>query len=449
MSKARRTIVLLSPYSGGNLGEASILTATIENFRKLDPSVEFKAVTLRAGSMRRLHGVDGMRLVSYGRNYYSPAPESVDIAQAPATASAPDESGDADSPASALQRAKSALSRRLPRLYRLLKALRAAPVLFSEAGHCVSAMRFLRSADLMVVAGSGQIDDEWGGAWGHPYALYKWTAAARLVKRPVAFISVGASRLAERESRWLIARALARARLVTLRDPWSLSFVRSELGCDGEVRPDLAFSLPIDPPAGDRVAAGKLMVGLSPIAYGRKGEWPVEEREIAESYLAVFEELARRLLAAGHSVALFHTDHPDREVAAEIAASLRATLPPEQLGRLSLAVTDTLDEVKRFLPTVDATVASRLHSVILSHLHGVPSLAISYDRKVAAQMELAGHADLCVDLAGVRLEPLLERFASLERRQPALRAELLATAARWRRELEKQYAQTLKLAEAL
>src|SRR6185437_9395874 len=54
----------------------------------------------------------------------------------------------------------------------------------------------------LIVSGGGQLDEEWGGAWGHPFALFKWAMLARLAKVPLAFASVGACKAASTTSRF-------------------------------------------------------------------------------------------------------------------------------------------------------------------------------------------------------------------------------------------------------
>ena len=44
---------------------------------------------------------------------------------------------------------------------------------------------------MLVVAGGGQLDEEWGGSWGHPYALMKWAVLARVAGAVDSFSKCG------------------------------------------------------------------------------------------------------------------------------------------------------------------------------------------------------------------------------------------------------------------
>ncbi len=57
-----RRIGLLSPYSGGNLGNTAILAAMIANTRVRIPGVEIVGITLAPEDTRRRLGIEGFPL---------------------------------------------------------------------------------------------------------------------------------------------------------------------------------------------------------------------------------------------------------------------------------------------------------------------------------------------------------------------------------------------------
>ena len=427
---ARRVhIALLSPYTGGNLGDAAILEAAMQNFRAAHANVTFAAVTLNPERVRTLHGLPGTRAVAYGLTYYNKgdSPPEADGHRARAGSSR-------------LARLKGLAARRLPRLYRFARRARSlVSSVGSEMIHFAHALRFLRDKDILVIAGGGQLDEEWGGAFGHPYALLKWTCAARLAGRPVAFMSVGVARLESRASRWFARHSLRLARLASLRDPWSQSFAADQLRIKGlPVRPDLAFGLPAARierrPDGER-----LTIGVSPIAYGRHYVWPTLAQEVSERYLDVLRQFVERQAAAGHRVVLFHTEGADRSVALWLAERVNP------VAAVQVAATGTLPQLLEVLPTLDVVVASRLHGIILSHLHAIPSLALSYDRKVATHMAQAGHAAYCLQLEDLRLDALEERFAAFCGERLARGRELAGLRERWKEQLAAEFRKTIDL----
>ena len=83
---------------------------------------------------------------------------------------------------------------------------------------CSRSYLLLRKVDALVVAGGGQLDDEWGGSWGHPYTLMKWAVLARAAGSSVVFLSVGACRIDSQLTRTFLKAALSSARYRSYRD---------------------------------------------------------------------------------------------------------------------------------------------------------------------------------------------------------------------------------------
>ena len=129
-----------------------------------------------------------------------------------------------------------------------------------------------------MVAGGGQLDEEWGGSWAHPYALMKWAVLARAAGSSVIFLSVGGCRAELRLTKVLLRIALSLACYRSYRDEGSRQLALAITpSADGPVVPDLAFSLPVtrQPLIVDSNSA-ELRVGVSPIAFARPGMWPTE-----------------------------------------------------------------------------------------------------------------------------------------------------------------------------
>lgn len=53
-----------------------------------------------------------------------------------------------------------------------------------EVCHSIAGYRFLRTQHLVIVCGGGQLNEEWGGAWQDPFALFKWVLVAKLARVP-------------------------------------------------------------------------------------------------------------------------------------------------------------------------------------------------------------------------------------------------------------------------
>ena len=78
--------------------------------------------------------------------------------------------------------------------------------------------RVVRSLDLLVMSGGGQIDDYWGGSYAQPRYLVTWTLLAKLRRLPTAYFCVGLDQLATRVGGFLALAALGWADLLSFRD---------------------------------------------------------------------------------------------------------------------------------------------------------------------------------------------------------------------------------------
>jgi polysaccharide pyruvyl transferase WcaK-like protein len=405
-------IALLSPCGWGNLGDAAIVDALIAGIRRRVEGVELQAFTLNPIDTERRHGIpahtcSGMPLA----HYIVKEPDGPSLADRPT-----------------------------PRALRLIFPTRAAWRLAmraaSEWEHRRRARAWLDGLDMLVVAGGGQLDDFWGGAFGHPYAMWRWTEAAKRRGARVAVLSVGVGSLKNAITRRLVARTLARADYVSLRDAGSRALLGADSpGAGAPVVPDLAYSLPMAR-SGHALAArpgrGALRVGVSPLAHFDPRVSPAADRAEYERHVRTTAALVTRLVADGHDVVFFATDGPDEAVIADIRGALGPAAPPA-------APTPSVAALIALLSDLDVVVAARLHGVLLSHVAGTPVLALSYERKVAALMTDTGQSEFCLPFVGTPAETILTRLDDLVRRRAALARQIVDTVGGFRARVEAQY----------
>ena len=178
---------------------------------------------------------------------------------------------------------------RMPTLWRYLRTVySSAGGPWKEIRHWLKGYQFLRTQDLLIVSGGGQLDEEWGGPWGHPYALFKWAVLARIARVPFAVASVGACKITSTFSRLFLSAALSLAQYRSYRDMNSKKAAARLLrrAVLDPVIPDIAFSLPsaeVPPPAGIRsISQGRRVVAISPIAYAKPRIWVCEDSALYE-----------------------------------------------------------------------------------------------------------------------------------------------------------------------
>ena len=430
-SQESARVALLTPYDGGNLGDSAIQEAIIANLRRCDPYLDFLGITLSAPRTAARHQIPCYPLTAMSRSHYQMRREPANNVADGGEASA-------------------GLYKRLRRMARAVPFIFWLKVLTDESMHVFRSYRLLRKVDVLVIAGGGQLDDEWGGSWGHPYALAKWSVLARAARSSVVFLSVGACRIESRLTRMFLKTALSMACYRSYRDTESRRLVVGITSrADGEVVPDLAFSLfSASTGTKTRFNSAAVRVGISPIAYGHSGLWPTPDQVQYERYMTELACFVTEILRSGASVTLFSSSPPDDQIFADLRKHLNAAIDCTLSGRLSTRTADTVAELLDVLHSVDFVVASRLHGVLLSFLSGTPAIAISYDRKVTSLMEALGQAEYCLNIHSFKSDDLLERFFALRAHSKVIQSTVAATCRQYNEVLEKQYREITRLALA-
>lgn len=420
-----RRMGLLSPTSG-NLGNAAMQAAMIANVRKRIAGVEFVGITLNPDVTRRRHGIAAFPLAGVSRVNYGLF-------------------NSGSSKAGHRQFLKLGRIRpwlkKIPVLGSVLRAIRTCGL---ELRHIVAAARVVRKLDCVVIPGGGILDDFWGGPWGQPWALFKWSLLSRVYGVPFLFVSIGKCSLERPLSRFFARVALGLATFRSYRDKGSKIAVQSLIDAHNDlVYPDLAFSYPcpvLQTPRPYASPDDRLVIGVNPIAHCDPRVSPLKDQRRYAAYLARLAEVVKWLLEQGHRILFFTTDSIDVAAVADIQAIISGS--PRDANAIQALPTSTEQSVDSFLNNisgVDLTIASRLHAVILSHLNATPVLALSFDPKVDAHMNAIEQGDYCLSIDDWELETLIRRFNALKGARKREQDRLRSAAAEFRGELDVQY----------
>lgn len=367
---------LLGMYASANLGDTAIQQAVMGALRARHPDVEFVALCTAPEDAAATFGLRARHVSGFG-------PQVLPGVQAAA--------------------AEPSFCESLP-----------LPLRLAAAAWQID--RHMRGLDMLLVSGSGQIDDYWGGPWEQPFRLRAWAGAARRQGKPVAFFGVGVDQLLTRSGAWLARSALALADLRVLRDEGSRQALRGlGLNAPCDVCPDPAFHLL--PPVDERPHEGAGFAVISPIV---RNAWPGARDSAYETYLQCLAALADHLLGKGlHVRFVCSQTRMDPPVIAEVRSRMRS-----DTARTSDYTPATVADYMQATRHASLVVASRLHALILAMVAGTPVVAASYARKVSQQMTDAGLARQCLDLDAVQPAALTaivdEVLADLPRRREAL-----------------------------
>lgn len=449
---------VMGHFGDSNLGDEAIIEAFVTRLRREWPAVELRIFSMHPGDSRRRYRCEShsLRLATEFEQEFRPLIDFMESWHASGEGSAaggvaPAAAEDGRPPRHpALARCVDWLDRVVPR-GRLRST--AASVVRTVAG-AARELAFLRRSfgrvrglDVMFVTGSNQFLDNFGGPWGFPYTLLKWTLMCRLRGCRVAFVSVGAGPLDRRASHWMVARAIGLSDYVSFRDEGSRRLILEATGHDGVVLPDLAHSLHADPDpalaASSRgpEATGALRIAINAMPVHDPRYWHRPDPVKYERYVAALSTVCRGLASRGHDITFFATQFPDANVAVDVArATASAPVAP-----WPVAVPMTVQELLGVLRGADIVVATRFHGILLSLLMERPTVGICYYRKsreLLAEAGLAAYAFDIDDFDAAALEAAVVRIIE-ERR--AVVGTVASRSAAYREALERQYVQLFDL----
>jgi polysaccharide pyruvyl transferase WcaK-like protein len=386
-------IGLISPYTGSNLGDQAIHISCIEQLRSRCRTISFTAICLNPARVSSLHNVAAFPITGLAVPFYSDSP-------------VPD-------------RRNQSFVREIARsMKRRLRAVR------NASRWLVGAWRLVGTLDAVVVAGGGQIDDEWGGAWGHPCSLFCWAFLCQLRGKPFLVLSIGFCRAESPLSRRFFRKALRIAAYISCRDEGSIAAIQNRLGnVPAQFVPDLACGLPAlrhyakcEPEKTAAEAQKAPLIVVSPIAFGRSGSWPTEADTGYRRYITELGGFSAALLANGYRLRILITSSPDEPAIDDLLGAIHGAGQPgsERLfDTVEVFRPATVDDLCALLVEAHCTVISRLHGVMLSQLLLRPVLAISFDRKVAAQMAQSGQDAYLTQIQTVTRQELSLLFENL------------------------------------
>jgi polysaccharide pyruvyl transferase WcaK-like protein len=431
-------IALLSPYSGVNLGDAATQDAIIRGVRRRLPEARFSGITANCQNYAERHGAGAFPL---------------DRRSAASSGGGTSHAGDGGSHDPWRPAAAQAILKRVPVLGKLGAVCRLGQTGWTEGRHAARACRFLRTHDLLVVAGGGQLNDEWGGAARMPATLLKWALVARVVRVPYVLASVGASAGNGRVSAALFATALRMATYRSYRDAQSASIATRWLrtASGDPVVPDLAFSLDpqegIPPTAAGARGQGRRIVAISPIACARPGGgWSYEDPAVYHRYLREMGRMVTTLLARGDFLVLVTSARSDAAVIPDLLAQVEGPARAQVPHQVWAPAIACWQDLVAHLFAADLVIASRLHSAILAFVCRKPTVAISCDPKVDRVMEDLGQAEYRLAVREFTAEGTLTAVDRLAARGAAIQAEIAEYLGRAQAPLAEQFDRLAALA---
>lgn len=426
MNRACTKIGLLDHLGHGNLGDEATLAVVMNQIKSRWPQAAIIGLTLNPFDTNTRHGI-----LSYAIRRDSKLP--------------PGTQKSAPSEANAKKEIKNLVSR-YPILFALLRkinsiVIRMPRALFQELLFLVDSYRIVKSLDLLIICGGGQLLDSWGGPWKFPYTLFKWVLLARISRIHCYFVNVGAGPLNHPLSRWFVKYSLLLADYVSFRDDNSQVLVR-QIGFTGrsDVVADSVYSLNIPGPDANRVTKQPgPIVGISPMAY-------CDPRLYWQKDYDAYHRLIHNLALFGswlgrhkYHLALFSTETSfDSKAIEDLKAALKAGPDTVESHQITHTHILGIDGLLSEMHSMDYIVTCRFHGVVFAHLLNKPVLALSHHPKVFTLMNDLGLAQYCVDIRSCDADLLMEIFASLVNNSEDVKSRMAEKLASYQRALTKQ-----------
>src|SRR5690606_5911317 len=216
-------------------------------------------------------------------------------------------------------------------------------------------------------------------------------------------------------SRRLMKSAASLADYRSYRDTVSKEFMES-IGFDTRkdaIYPDIAFKLPVPPPAPAKSSDGRLVVGIGVMTYlGWRNDW-TRGAPIYRAYLEKITSFAIWLLDCGHTVRILMGDTNDRRAVRDVVARIKEARPNLTDGRLLFAEIASLHDLMGQIGGTDVVVATRFHNIVCALKLGKPSISIGYADKNDALMAEMGLGELCQHIEDFDVDRLIAQFGQL------------------------------------
>jgi polysaccharide pyruvyl transferase WcaK-like protein len=426
LTQADAKIGLLNHVGGGNLGDDATLDAVAGNIKRRWPNAEIIAFSMNPDDTETRHGIMCYPIRRKGWSIgYKPAGTEATFKES-----------------------VRALTRKYRVVFYLLKATSAVVRLPSEAfrelSFLVSSRHNIKSLDLLIISGGGQLTEK-DGPWGFPYTIFKWVVLARSAGVSCIFLNVGAGPLTKPLSKFFVRRALLAADYVSLRDDKSRALVH-EIGFTGESRvcPDSVYGLEVATTNGSPLERrSQSIVGFAPMPYPDPdlGGYPAEkDRIIYEAFIRKLTIFASSLVGQSYALTIFGTDigvDPRAMEDLQMALLSHHGVPSSQYS-VNLCIKSTHDLLAT-MSEMDYVVTCRFHGVVFAHLLNKPVLAIAHHPKVVELMADLELSTYCVDIRDFDPNLLAERFESMVINAEEIKSRMAASWTRNRQRLRSQF----------
>lgn len=447
-STSNVTIGVFGHYGNENLGDEAIVEASIRNIRKRLPDARIICFSLRPNDTEARYGLQAYPVRNTVNGGMSRLAEMEMERKHRTPGSLGERVAEPERTKTLAGRLKAAL-KTVPIFFSLARLVATIPQaiwrLGREIGFLWRSRTVLKGVNLLFIAGSNQFLDNFGGTWGYPYTLLKWTLLAKSTGTKVAFVSVGAGPLSAGMSKLMIRTALALANYQSVRDKQSKALLRGGEQTDFPlVYPDLAFSLPINHDELTRVRA-KPTVGINLMPVYNEKYWFLPDQEKYRRYVSRMAEFAAFLVQEGYPTFFFSSQPYDELAIDDVTDALSNMGLDRNQVPARAKPSNTVAELMEVVRRADVVVATRFHGTVLAlHAHRAV-LGVCYQLKAIQLLEDMDQKEYAFHLDDFRIEDLKHGFQRLAANLEAKVERIGQRHAEYQHALDEQYGNVLRL----
>lgn len=268
--------------------------------------------------------------------------------------------------------------------------------------------RVLTKTDMVIIPGTGILDDFGERPFAMPFLLFALGALTRVRRIKLVFLSVGAGPIEHPLSRFFMTWAARFATYVSFRDQASKDYMRGiGLNCsDAPVLVDIAFLL--TPPSARSPSAG-VTLGLGLMTY--KG-WKGGSEDAYAAYIRAMTEICLHFLADGIRVLLIRGEVGDDRAMADMMRNVGSSRP-DLIHLVSKEDAADLHQVMGVFARADVAVVTRFHNLVCALNVCRPTYAFGYSDKTVSLLRRVGLEEFQQSVDDIDVAMAISRIKSL------------------------------------
>lgn len=447
--KNKKRISVFGHYGNQNLGDEAIIHSMIENLLRLLPGSEISCLSINPFDSAERYNVKSFP-IRYREDFFknNVGPKETIKKHSDISSAEKDTLDETTEKFSFKKFLKS-----IPVLGFLIRLLMSGisliKIIKNEYYFLKQARKFISPIDLLIVCGSNQLLDNFGGSWGFPYTILKWTILGKLTNTKIAFVSVGAGPLTKKLSYKMLKIALNNADYISYRDKGSKELVESKIkNINGGVYPDIAQGLSFKPSTNSvsEEKTAEMVIGLNPMPVYDVRYWAIPDDKKYKAYTNKMADICAEILNLDFKLKLFITQSRDADVIDDIINILSKDKKYIEWKSNILIVHDkTVDGLLNTIASCNVVIATRFHATILPLQLNIPVLGICYYRKSSEVLSDMGQGDYYVEIDGFDITDLKNKFHKLIKNIDIEREKIENKSMQYREDLNYQYDEILKL----